>query len=548
MRVIISVIVFSLFFIGCKKNKRYVPLVLEEGKMPKIDSVLEATKPIKNWQLKDIFLDKTPGISMQRAYDSIMKFKKGETVIVAVLDSEIDIKNKSLEKFIWRNSKEIPGNNIDDDDNGYIDDVNGWNFLGNKNGTNTNFTSYSYTRVVKKYDSIFKGKNIEEIEKKDSLSFLSYTKAKKTYEDQLAYANEDINYINMVSKGKTEAEEKIAEYLKQEEYSIESLDSLKVKYPLDTGLHKMINRKSNFIRYGYSHNYIKVYKLKALERLDKLLNIEFNERRVVGDNPEDISDKDYGNNLVNGNVNLFTHGTEVSSAIIGLKSNNIKIMPVVISPFGDENDKDIALAIRYAVDNGARVINMSFGKSFSIHREWVSQAFKYAEKNNVILITAAGNSSENLNLVGTKYPNDMLEDGTELSDNFLSVGAVSNSLNEGLLSYFSDYGDNYVDVFAPGDDIFTGLPNNKYNFNGGTSLSSAITSGVAALIYSYYPTLNASQVKHVIMDSGLEYNLKVKTPTENDKNNMTLFNQLSKSGKVVNVYNALIMADSISKN
>jgi cell wall-associated protease len=533
---------FSLFFFSCIKKKVFYPLSINENKIPKIDSIFNSKKPIKNWQLKDVFLDSVPGISLNRTYDSLLKNKKGKEIIVAVLDSEIDIECGDLRKYVWKNKREISNNNLDDDKNGYIDDIHGWNFLGNQKGENTNFTSYSYTRILIKYDSLFKGKQKKDINPKDSISFAVYIRALSKYKDMLVYAKEDIDYINMVSNSKSEAEKELSKYFSNKDYLIKDLDSLKEYYPKAKVLQEMILRKSNFIKYGYSDNYIKNYHLKAKERIDKLLNLNFNERKTRGDNPEDLTDINYGNNIVNANINLFTHGTEVSSTIASFKNENIKIMSLVISPFGDEHDKDIALAIRYAVDNGAKVINMSFGKEFSLKRNWINEAFKYAEKNEVLIVAAAGNSSENLNLKKTKFPNDMLSNGKEITDNFLSVGSISNALDKNILSYFTDYGNNYVDLFAPGDDIYTTLPNNNHNFNGGTSLASAITSGAAALLFSYYPNLKASQVKHILMDSGLEYTFDVNTPTKKDQNKTTPFNQLSKSGKVLNVYNAFISA------
>jgi cell wall-associated protease len=205
--------------------------------------------------------------------------------------------------------------------------------------------------------------------------------------------------------------------------------------------------------------------------------------------------------------------------------------------------------IKYAVDNGAKVINMSFGKEFSMYPEWVHKAFKYAEKHNVLIVSSCGNDGKKLDNDFQKYPNDNIFKGKkEVSDNFLFVGASTINLNKELKASYSNYSNKYVDLFAHGNDIYTALPNNKHNFNGGTSLASAITSRVAALLFSYYPNLTASQVKHILMDSGLEYDIEVSTPTKDDKNKMTAFNQLSKSGKVLNAYNAFIMADSISRS
>ena len=221
-------------------------------------------------------------------------------------------------------------------------------------------------------------------------------------------------------------------------------------------------------------------------------------------------------------------------------------MTLAISSNGDEHDKDIALAIRYAVDNGAKVINMSFGKEFSLYKEWVFNAIKYAEKNNVLIVSSSGNSKFNLN-DKNYYPNDNVDNGLEISDNFLLVGSSSNKLGASIFSSYSNFGEIDVDLFAPGEDIYTIFPNNKYKFDSGTSLSSTLTSGVAALLFSYYPNLTSSEVKHILMDSGLEFKFEVSTPTKEDKDKKTPFNKLSKSGKVLNAYNALIMTDNISR-
>jgi subtilisin family serine protease len=474
--------------------------------------------------------------------------KKGKEVIIAVLDSEIDIEHKDIKKHIWKNEDEIPNNGIDDDKNGYIDDIYGWNFLGNNKGENASFTSYAYTRILKKYDSLFKDKKNQDIKSKDSLLFFTYLRAKEKYKSRVEYAKEDIQYADMLLESMANVKKILSQYFPYKKYIVKDLDSLKKIFPNNEELQDAVLIRSNFINYGFSQEYMNLYKLKAEERINKLLNVEFNERIIIGDDPEDITDTSYGNNNINGNISLFTHGTEVSSTITSLNDDNIKIMTLAISPFGDEHDKDIALAIRYAIDNGAKVINMSFCKEFSLHRKWVNDAFKYAKKNNVIIIAAAGNEAQNLNSVSIKFPNDILNNGEEVSDNFISVGSISNSLNKKILSYFSNYSNKYVDIFAPGDKIYTTFPNGGKKIDRGTSISTALTSRVAALLFSYYPNLTASQVKHILMDSGLEYDIEVSTPTKDDKNKMTPFNQLSKSGKVLNAYNAFIMADSISRS
>lgn len=292
-------------------------------------------------------------------------------------------------------------------------------------------------------------------------------------------------------------------------------------------------------------------------QLNYHLNTKFDGRKIVGDNPDDFNDRDYGNNNVIGPVkDGAKHGTHVAGIIAqgrhngiggdGVASNNVEIMPVRAVPDGDEYDKDVALAIRYAVDNGAKVINGSFGKYYSTHSDWVYDAIKYAASKDVLIVCAAGNEGFDLNEGGKvkeRYPNDNMLGATEISDSFLTVGAINHTLDENLIADFSNYGKTDVDVYGPGVRIFATTPNNKYEFLQGTSMASPNVAGVAALIRSYYPELKASEVKQIIMDSGLPVNLKVNLG--GNPENQRSFSELSRTGKIVNAYNAIIMADRV---
>ena len=540
-------LIFILFIFSCKNELKHSKISSH-----KINDTLRKTSDLnfKNWHFKDIEIDTLSGISLKRAYDSLLFNKKGEIVRVAIIDMAIEIKHKGLKNHLWANKGEINNNGIDDDGNGYIDDVNGWNFLNNSRGESNEFVSYEYTRLLKAFKPCFENKIINELTSKDSLNYIIYNKAVIKYQQRLVFAKKDNDYISMVANGKQQAEEELKKYLKKP-YTIKKLDSLKLKHLDNEILHKMIQRKSNFIKYGYSDEYVFDYKLKAEERINKLLNLDYNDRKIQGDNSKDLKDIEYGTSNFNVNTKLLDHGTKMAGIIINIaQKNEIEIMSLAISACGDEHDKDIALAIRYAVDNGAKVINMSFAKEFSLHLNWVLDAIRYAEEKNVLLINGAANDNQNIDDNNVNwFPNDHgYFNNKEVSNNFLKIGSSGIYLNNKLKSTFSNYGKTEVDLFAPGEKIFTTFPDNKFNISyGGTSSSAAVTSGVAGLIYSYYPNLTASQVKHILMNSGLEYTLGVSTPTKDDKNKITPFNKLSKSGKVLNAYNALIMADSISR-
>ncbi|WP_271782351.1 S8 family serine peptidase [Aquimarina algiphila] len=313
---------------------------------------------------------------------------------------------------------------------------------------------------------------------------------------------------------------------------------------------------SDFVKYELSEEWINDYKKNADFKVNKILNLDFNEREVLGDNPKDINDKNYGNGNVSGNLNEFYHGTVVAGIIGATRNNNIgingisndlKIMSLKISSNGEEHDKDVSLAIRYAVDNGAKVINMSFAKNFSLYQQWVKEAIHYASEKDVLLIHAASNENNNIDVTPI-YPNDIDDEGNESVDNFITVGAISNTLNKNFRSYFSNYGKINVDIFAPGDEIFTTEIKNSYGYHSGTSMATAIVTGVSCILRSHYPDLSAFQVKEILMKSGTLYNMDIEIEQKDGTKKMIPFSELSKSGSVVNAYNALLMAEQISKS
>jgi subtilisin family serine protease len=245
-----------------------------------------------------------------------------------------------------------------------------------------------------------------------------------------------------------------------------------------------------------------------------------------------------------------SHGTHVAGIIAAERNNgkgangvanNVEIMSIRAVPNGDEYDKDIAKAIRYAVDNGATIINGSFGKSYSPHSDWVRDAIKYAAEKDVLIVHAAGNDSKDID-VEPNFPSDNIN-GTEVADNYISVGALAPKYGSGLVAGFSNYGDKNVDIFAPGAQVYSTTPENEYDTKGGTSMAAPAIAGLAALLRSQYPNLSAVQVKDVILSSGLQ--LTTKVVVGGDSNDVQPFSNLSKTGRIANVYNALIMASKL---
>ncbi|MFT5890622.1 MAG: cell wall-associated protease, partial [Dokdonia sp.] len=386
---------------------------------------------------------------------------------------------------------------------------------------------------------------------------LLLVRAKAAYSFNLKDVNDDLENANMVIESRTNAEAYLKNIFGEQEYTVKDLDSLKKAFPNDTLLQSQALRMSNFITYNFTPERNASRKESLLNFKKFMLNQDYPERTLIGDSVQDKLYSVYGNNQVDAQATFLSHGT-LTSGFLTTKYlhqdsinifENIKIMPLRVSAYGSEYDKDIALAIRYAVDQGAKVINMSFGKRFSMDKHWVDDAIKYAQSKGVLIVKSAGNERFNTDLLeNTKYPNDY-NDRTEFSNNFITVGGTSYRLNEKLLYYATNYGQETVDVFAPGYGL-TGLrPNNQIGANlQGTSSATAIVSGISALLFSYYPELNATDVKKIILESGLAFDHLVNLPKNRGEETVQKpFSQLSKSGKLINAYNAFLLADTYKK-
>lgn len=489
-------------------------------------------KDLQRWSHLDLTKDTIPGMSVDKAYTELLKGKKANKIIVAVIDSGIDIEHEDLKSSVWTNPKEIAGNKKDDDNNGYIDDIHGWNFLGDSDNE-----QLELTRIVKKG-------NDGSIQYENALAQLTQKKAELEPQKQ---------QLDMILN----ADKAIATYLKKTNYTLDQVKAIKTT---DQSLLQsqsiitqvMTNIGGDKAKFDAEINEYKDY---VYDQINYNLNLEFDGRKVVGDNPYDITQTKYGNNNVIGpKKESGKHGTHVAGIIAQVRGNNkggdgvapnfVQIMGCRAVPNGDEYDKDIALAIRYAADNGAKVINGSFGKAFSPNKQWVYDAIKYAESKDVLFVHAAGNDAENID-IKPNYPNDADGKNPEFADNVLTVGALNYEYGSKVMANFSNYGKESVDVFAPGVKIYATIPNNKYDYLQGTSMASPNVAGVAALIRAFYPNLTASQVKHIIMDSG--------TPLTNtftlagDSGEATTLDKISKTGKIVNAYNALILAEKLAK-
>ena len=524
----------SLFLYGCGSTALVSTPIENIDTVPlKTSALTEAEK--KNWGHADLLSDTIPGMSVDKAYSDIIRNKKGEKVIVAVLDSGMDLDHEDLDDVLWVNKDEIAGNNKDDDNNGYVDDVHGYNFLAE---------SYNEQLEMARIVDRKLGDADLQAKAKSALD-TDYQKAiqnKSQYEQILqAVQNADSEVKTFLGKD-TYTKKELTQIETQEETMLRNISILMQMFTIKDSIPEVISE----LKSGVKH---------FSDQLNYNLNVDFDGRSLVGDDPYDINDLGYGNGNPNNRVEDESHGTHVAGIIAAERNNglgangvanNVAIMSIRAVPNGDEYDKDIALGIRYAVDNGAKIINGSFGKAFSPNADWVYEAIKYAAENDVLFVHAAGNSGDDLDDPNNpNFPNDQINNGPEMADNVITVGALSSQYGSEMVASFSNYGKINVDVFAPGDAIYSTMPNNEYDFQGGTSMAAPAVAGVAALIRSYYPKLTASEVKQIILKSGLT--TKSKVIVAGDASKAMDFQNISKSGKMVNAYNALIMAHAVSK-
>lgn len=502
------------------------------------------------WFAYDPELDGVQGVGSERAYSELNMNPKNPAVIVAVIDSGVDIEHEDLQGQIWVNQAEASGKpGVDDDKNGYVDDFHGWNYLGgyDKDGKPTHVTNETLevTRIVKKLsDKKNSGaalspeevklleKTSKELEEERTSATEALAKFQKAYEDLKA----PFEVIKSLVEGGLD------------ELTIDKVNAVDSKDKEVAQAKEQILKIYASVNAKHTARVLRIIE-RSQESLNYSLNLDFNPRaEIVKDNPEDISDLNYGNNDVKGPTG--DHGTHVSGIIAAVRNNkigvngiaeNVKIMALRAVPNGDERDKDVALAVRYAVDNGARIINMSFGKGYSPEKHFVDDAMKYAASKGVLIVHAAGN--ENTNTDGAfRYPNRELNQADERGNNevstWIEVGASSAFKNDKLPAAFSNYGRRKVDVFAPGFEISSTVPDNKYAIFSGTSMASPSLAGVAALILSQRPELNGVELKDYVLSTARRYpGLKVILPGTKDV--LVPFSELSRTGGVSDVLYAL---------
>jgi subtilisin family serine protease len=508
----------------------------------------------KQWHQQDRASTGYYGISLDKAYTFIKTKKlKSKQVLVAVIDSGIDTLHEDLKPVLWINPKEIPNNGIDDDGNGYVDDVHGWNFLGGKDGRNVTKDSYEaarvYNKLKEKYGSLIPDES--SVSETERAEIEMYKKAQK---EIVGDADDmEIAFMKKMLPVFKAGDSVVMKELGKEEYNCTDLETYTTS-----------NSKAGFIKMymaelckengtvEISNKDIKDQfeaKLKKAEAAE-IAPEEFR-KNIVKDNENDINDRFYGNSDIMSTTS--THGTHCSGIIAAERNNekggdgiadNVRIMMLRAVPDGDEHDKDIALAIRYAVDNGAQIISMSFGKDFSPEKKWVDDAVKYAETKGVLLVHAAGNDAKNIDSTDN-FPTVNYLDGKR-ANNWITVGASGDPTNGGVTAKFSNYGKRDVDVFAPGVQIYATLPGgNRYGKLSGTSMACPVVAGTAALLLEYFPRLTAKQLKYVIEKSATAPDVDVTIPGAEETAEKVKLSELSKTGGLLNAYEAVKLASTL---
>ena len=497
-----------------------------------------------NWQNLDLSQDTVFGISTEKAYTTLLQHKKSTTVIVAVIDGGVDTAHEDLRQVIWNNPKEIPGNGVDDDHDGYTDDVHGWDYIGGPK-EDVHYDNLEVVRLYREqkpfYDSLQAAGAIPD---KYQTGYNRFLKMKEQYESALTRVKQTVEGI---SRFKSILDSIVTKMGKDtptlndwQAYTPATGPELRVRQivvrQLESGMpyQELI---SDGIVGPLQH---------FQDELSYHLNITYDPRPIVGDDYNNAFERNYGNPDVTGPDAL--HGTHVSGIIGAVRHNgigiegiadNVQIMALRVVPDGDERDKDVANGIRFAADHGAKVINMSFGKAWPKSKKAVDDAVKYAVSKDVLLIHAAGNEGQDLDAPGVEnYPNPVYGDSSGVADAWLTVGATGFTDDSTLVATFSNYGKKNVDVFAPGVQIYSSVPGSKYRNESGTSMASPVVAGLAALIREYHPKLSAVDVKEIIMQSVVKPAHPVRVGDRSVQ-----MSELCVSGGVVNAYQALQLAE-----
>ncbi len=547
-----STLVLAYLLIGCAGSRPPTTPTTSDSPAPSNSAAPDTTtqaadapppapsRAPQDWYHLDRVPRSGPGLDTRAAYRDVLQDRPPQdTVQVAVIDSGLDIDHEDLAAKLWTNADEIPGNDIDDDSNGYVDDVHGWNFIGGPDGKNVDQDTYELTRIYVDLQERFAGVDSARVGPDARDRYRRYQDIKRTFQKKRREARKRLAKVGKAQKAVQASVDVLKSHLGTDSLTQSAVRSV-------TSSRRDVRRAQQTLQYFYDQDLspsdLKDYKNQLERQVEYNYNPDFNPRPIVGDDYADKTERRYGNNDAEGPDP--GHGTHVAGIIGATRDNSIgidgvargvRLMSVRAVPNGDERDKDVANAIRYAVDNGADVINMSFGKSYSPHKDVVDAAVQYADSMGVLMIHAAGNDGANVDSTDN-FPSPYYADGGR-AQRWIEVGASSWEGGEKLAASFSNYGAERVDVFAPGHSIYSTVPDNAYERNDGTSMAAPMVSGLAALIMAHYPSLTATDVRTIILETATPYrNRTVARPGDGET---VPFGTLSDTGAVVNAHAAL---------
>ncbi|MBB4091026.1 S8 family peptidase [Salinibacter ruber] len=549
---LLSTLVLAFLLIGCAGSRPPTTPTTSDSPAPSNSAAPDTTtqasdspppapsRAPQDWYHLDRVPRSGPGLDTRAAYRDVLQGRPPQdTVQVAVIDSGLDIDHEDLAAKLWTNADEIPGNDVDDDGNGYVDDVHGWNFIGGPDGKNVDQDTYELTRIYVDLQERFAGVDSARVSPDARDRYRRYQDIKRTFQKKRREARKRLAKVGKAQKAVQASVDVLKSHLGTDSLTQSAVRSV-------TSSRRDVRRAQQTLQYFYDQDLspsdLKDYKNQLERQVEYNYNPDFNPRPIVGDDYADKTERRYGNNDAEGPDP--GHGTHVAGIIGATRDNSIgidgvargvRLMSVRAVPNGDERDKDVANAIRYAVDNGADVINMSFGKSYSPHKDVVDAAVQYADSMGVLMVHAAGNDGANVDSTDN-FPSPYYADGGR-AQRWIEVGASSWEGGEKLAASFSNYGAERVDVFAPGHSIYSTVPDDAYERNDGTSMAAPMVSGLAALIMAYYPSLTATDVRTIILETATPYrNRTVARPGDGET---VPFGTLSDTGAVVNAYAAL---------
>ncbi|MCE2732501.1 MAG: S8 family serine peptidase [Flammeovirgaceae bacterium] len=498
---------------------------------------------LQDWWLSDTETDGVAGVGFYKILKNLKPNTFSGKMIIAVLDTGTDTSHHTINPYLYVNTKEITGNGKDDDNNGYIDDRHGWNFLGGPTGNlihDTPEVVREYVRLSKKSKNPSNSlsnkewayfREVSEKYERDKngnkKKLEEYRQAHVQYQQITGTLNTCKRILERELSGKNLSYRGIKELMpKTDSAQFAKAVLMQIMEATDTTL--LIQETQNELKQAEEDlgNLVRDYSIAV-----SLYDTTWRPRQIIGDT-ENNEEKFYGNADVRDPTG---HGTSVAGimALLLQKLNEqghrvpIKILPVRIVPSaGDERDKDIANGIVYAVNQGAKIINLSFGKYYSPYPEVVQQAILYGTEKDVLFVHAAGNEGINIDS-RSHFP---LPPKQNLETAWIEVGASGPTLNETLAASFSNYGKKTVDLYAPGVDLYCPTLQNKFGYSQGTSLAAPVVSICAALLWSYNTKFKALDVKDKLISNTKKYKTQVYIPKLKKH---VPFNELSKSGGIL---------------